>query len=155
MDAMPGAGDPFADPSEEADGNGEGENVYQPQLQNPMRKKNPFKSPGRMRQAMGQPGSKKPAPPNFVKGDRERIAKALASDDVLTNLASDWAAHLSGERQFEAANVNFMAGMVSAMNPQVRKVFNAYVGMKLAPGAKYDPDGVSDLLACAGDCLHH
>lgn len=156
MGAMPGAGDPFApDPSEEADGNGEGENVYQPQLQNPLRRSNPFKSPGRMRQAMGQPGSKKPAPPNFVKGDRERIAKALASDDVLTNLATDWAAHLSGERQFDPANVNFMAGMVNGMNPQVRKVFNALIGMKLAPGAKYDPDGVSDLLACAGDCLHH
>jgi hypothetical protein len=95
---------------------------------------------------------KKPMPSNFAKGARERIVKM--GDESFLKLAEDWAAHLAGERAFEAPTINFMKACIDGFNPQVRKLFNAYVGMKLAPGAKYDPDGVADLMACAGDCLH-
>jgi PBSX family phage portal protein len=98
-------------------------------------------------------GIKKPAKPaGFAKADIDRVMKM--GDETITRLAEDWAAHLSGDRTFEAPTINFMKSIIEAFDPKVRKLFNAYVGIKLAPGAKYDPDGVSDLIACAGDCLH-
>jgi len=92
---------------------------------------------------------KKPMPAGFAKTEEGLVLK----DDQFLNLAEDWAAHLSGDREFGAANVNFMQSVIAGLHPQNRKLFNAYVGMKLAPGAKYDPDGISDLISCAGDCL--
>ena len=103
----------------------------------------------------GGSGGKPQKPAGFAKVEHERIAKmGLTGDDVLLDLASDWAAHLAGDRQFETPSINLMSSMIHGLHPQVRKAFNALVGLKLAPGAKYDPDGVSDLMACAGDALH-
>jgi len=138
---MPGAADPFG----------------KPKADNPFgAKPNPFDSKTKMPAPVKGGGdmAKKPLPSGFAKASRERIAKALAQDDVLVSLVDDWAAHLAGEREFEAESVNTMSALITSMHPQVRKMFNASVGVKLAPGAKYDPDGMADLLACAGDCLN-
>ena len=152
---LPGQGNPFAKPGEEGkDGEDKPPFGKDPASagQAP-----PFASKTKMQTPVGGPKipstkPKKPLPAGFAKGARERIMKM--GDESFLRLAEDWAAHLSGDRQFEAPTINFMKSVIDGFNPQVRKLFNAYVGMKLAPGAKYDPDGVADLMACAGEVLN-
>lgn len=85
-------------------------------------------------------------------GKEGTIAKT--DDGFLTELATDWASHLSGEYAFEPESVATMQVLVKSMQPPLRKLFNAYVGMKMVPGSKHDPNGVAALVAGAGDCLH-
>ncbi len=140
---MPGAGDPFAPAGEDEEPGAPG---GFPPAKGAFPPGNPVGVP-----KVPTPKPAKPLPSNFAKANRERIAKM--GDDVFTQLADDWAAHLAGDKQFDAGAVNFMKSCIDAFHPQMRKLFNAYVGMRLAPGAKYDPDGVADLMACAGDAL--
>ncbi len=147
---LPGQENPFAGDEEDPEAKGKAPPFGQ--------KPNPFASKTKMPTPVGGPKKPapkpmKPAPSTFAKADREMVAKL--GDEVFTKLADDWAAHLAGDRQFEPATVNFMQSVIGAFNAPTRKLFSAYIGLKLAPGAQYDPDGVSDLLACAGDCLNH
>lgn len=150
---MPGEENPFGGEDQDDDKEGDDKPPFG-QDKAAGGKPNPFAAQAKtkMQAPVGGPRvpsakPKKPLPSNFAK--IERVMK----DDQLMSLAEDWAAHLSGDRAFEAPTVNFMNACVAGMHPQTRKLFNAYVGLKLAPGAKYDPDGVADLMACAGDCL--
>lgn len=108
------------------------------------------------------PAGKKPPPgkPPVKKGveildtietDEEgRIEKA--SDDILTDLARDWADYLSGNVSFEPVSIRAMEAIIKAMNPNIRKMFAGYVGLKLT-GLGKDPDGVAALLDHAGCCV--
>jgi PBSX family phage portal protein len=70
-------------------------------------------------------------------------------DDVIRELADDWAAHLTGQIALEDSSVKAMGKLINHLDAPVRKLFDGYVGMKLSSGG-YDDDGVSELLACVG-----
>jgi PBSX family phage portal protein len=81
---------------------------------------------------------------------KPQVAKA-EGDGFLVNLATDWTDFLTGAKAFEDSSVRIMKRTIESFNPTTRKLFNAYVGLRMVPHAQYDPDGVADLLACAGD----
>lgn len=86
--------------------------------------------------------------------DETPIAKIMKMDDeLLRDLANDWTHHLSGEAEFAPSNIVLMKNMIELLAPPVRKMFNGYIGMKLA-NPQIDPEGVSELLACAAECEH-
>lgn len=89
--------------------------------------------------------------PTVVEADKKGKIKKL-DDDVLRDLADDWSAHVSGRREFEPASVAVMHRLIKSLAPGVKKLFNSYVGLMLTD-ARNDVDGVSELIARAGDCL--
>ncbi len=88
--------------------------------------------------------------PNVIntKGDGQgRILKI--DDDVIRNLADDWAGHLSGDLEFEPASIEVMDRLIGQLAPPMRKLFTGYVGLRLSQGG-FDDAGVAKLLACVG-----
>lgn len=81
-------------------------------------------------------------------GANGRVLK-LEFDDVMRELADDWAKHLTGDLTLEDASVDTMRKLIMSLDGPVRKLFDGYVGMKLSSGG-HDDDGVSKLLACVG-----
>jgi len=70
-------------------------------------------------------------------------------DDVLKELADDWAAHLMGDEEFEDMSLDAMSKLVQNLAPPLRKLFNGYVGMRMSAGGLAD-SSVAELLACVG-----
>jgi len=70
-------------------------------------------------------------------------------DDVIRELADDWAKHLSGDAVFTDAAVDVMDKLISQLATPLRKLFNGYVGLRLSSGG-LDDAGVSKLIACVG-----
>lgn len=98
-----------------------------------------------------------PTPGNAKGGDKgkdEKFAKATEGiiakmdDDVLIDLANDWIALHTGERQFTDESVLVMKTLINVLGPAPRKLFNGYVGAVLSPKA-HDPEGVAALFDCA------
>lgn len=77
-----------------------------------------------------------------------RVLK-MQYDDVLKELAEDWAGYLSGDEVFEDWYVENMQKAVNALDGGVRKLFNSYVGLQLSAGG-HDDEGVAKLLGCVG-----
>ncbi|HEY0818096.1 MAG TPA: hypothetical protein VGD46_04905 [Rhizobacter sp.] len=98
----------------------------------------------------GKPGEEAPA---RVEGGKDGKIKKM-DDDILRGLADDWANHLSGRHEFEPASVAVMSQLIKSLGPQVRLLFNSYVALKVAD-PRHDVDGVSHLIAHAGECLTH
>lgn len=83
-----------------------------------------------------------------VTGDGQgRVLKL--DDDVLRELADDWAAHLMGDFEFDDLSKDAMSKLVQNLAPPLRKLFNGYVGMKMSSGGLAD-ESVARLLACVG-----
>jgi PBSX family phage portal protein len=72
--------------------------------------------------------------------------------NLLTNLANDWAAYLGGERHYTRSHVIAMDTLIKSMTPSLRQLFAENVAQKVMK-ANYDPNGVTELLSCAGDLL--
>ena len=70
-------------------------------------------------------------------------------DDVIRDLADDWAAHLMGDQEFEPEHVDAMSKLVENLAPVLRKLFNGYVGMKMSTGGLAD-ESVAKLIGCVG-----
>lgn len=70
-------------------------------------------------------------------------------DDVLRELADDWAAHLMGDYEFDDLSKDAMSKLVQALAPPLRKLFNGYVGMKMSAGGLAD-ESVAKLIGCVG-----
>ena len=70
-------------------------------------------------------------------------------DDVIRDLADDWAAHLMGDQEFESEHIDAMSKLVVNLAPVLRKLFNGYVGMKMSSGGLAD-ESVAKLIACVG-----
>jgi len=70
-------------------------------------------------------------------------------DDVLRELADDWAAHLMGDAEFDELSKDAMSKLVQNLAPPLRKLFNGYVGMKMSAGGLAD-ESVAKLIACVG-----
>jgi len=70
-------------------------------------------------------------------------------DDILKELADDWVHHLEGSVQFEDHLVDTMSKLIDGLNPQLRKLFNGYVGLRLSNGG-YDDEGIAKLIGCVG-----
>lgn len=74
-------------------------------------------------------------------------------DSVLTELAQDWADHLSGRREFAPDSVATMHLLIKSFTAPVRRLFNAYVTAR-AVDPIHDPAGTATLMSCAAECLH-
>lgn len=70
-------------------------------------------------------------------------------DDIIRELADDWAGHLTGQLVMQDASVNTMSKLINSLDPQVRKLFDGYVGMKMSSGG-LDDAGVAKLMSCVG-----
>ena len=70
-------------------------------------------------------------------------------DDVLRELADDWAAHLMGDYEFDDLSKDAMSKLVQNLAPPLRKLFNGYVGMKMSAGGLAD-ESVAKLIGCVG-----
>ncbi len=70
-------------------------------------------------------------------------------DNVLRELADDWAAHLMGDYEFDELSKDAMSKLVQALAPPLRKLFNGYVGMKMSAGGLAD-ESVAKLIGCVG-----
>ena len=89
-----------------------------------------------------------------------RVLK-MQYDDVIKELAEDWADHLSGDVVFPDELVENMQKAINSLEGGVRKLFNSYVGLRLSSGG-HDDEGVAKLLGCVGqraevtkhDCGH-
>lgn len=108
----------------------------------------------RMGMLQGMPGAVqngeagKPFEQVNVTGDAfGKIAKI--DDNVIDQLATDWALHINGDQHFQDVSIEAMKQMIDCLAPAVRKVFNNYVSMKTLAGAHEDPDGTAELLGCA------
>lgn len=100
----------------------------------------------------GQPGAVPPFQQIDVQGDQfGKIAKI--NDDVITELADDWSAWLSGVQDFSEDSVDTMRLLIKSLAPSVRRVFNGYVAMKMLSGEHYDSEGTADLFSQAGEVL--
>ena len=75
-----------------------------------------------------------------------RVLK-MQYDNVIKELADDWANHLSGDEVFEDWYVENMQKAITALEPGVRKLFNSFVGLRLSQGG-HDDEGVARLLGC-------
>ena len=84
-----------------------------------------------------------------TRGEGQGRVLKMQFDDVLRELADDWADHLSGDRVFEPDLVDTMTKAVNTLDGGVRKLFNSYVGLRLSQGG-YDDEGVAELLGCVG-----
>lgn len=84
-----------------------------------------------------------------TKGTGQGRVLKMEFDDVLRELADDWAAHLSGDVVFEDDMVETMTKAVNVLQGGVRKLFNSYVGLRLSQGG-HDDEGVAKLLGCVG-----
>lgn len=84
-----------------------------------------------------------------TKGEGQGRVLKMEFDDVLRELANDWADHLSGEVVFEEDMVDTMTKAVNVLDGGVRKLFNSYVGLRLSQGG-HDDEGVAKLLGCVG-----
>lgn len=82
-------------------------------------------------------------------GADEEGKLAKLDDGILVELADDWARYQSGDAEFESATVNTMQALIKSMNPQMRKLFNGYVAVRMVPPLTHDPEGVAELLNCA------
>jgi hypothetical protein len=67
----------------------------------------------------------------------------------MRELADDWSNHLTGDLMLEDSSVATMRRLINSLSPEVRKLFDGYVGLKLSSGG-HDDEGVSKLLACVG-----
>lgn len=117
------------------------------------------------RDAMGNKLDRRDAAGNKAEGDEGDVKQpqrvtagkkgliAKMDDGIMTELAEDWAAHMSGKREFSAASVSTMNLLIKSLEPQVRSLFNSYVSMKLTD-ARHDMGGTAALIAHAGECLH-
>jgi PBSX family phage portal protein len=72
--------------------------------------------------------------------------------DLLINLSSDWSSYLNGDREFTRSEVRAMTTLMESMTPGLKRLFADNVA-KSVVGAGHDPDGVRDLISCAGDLL--
>lgn len=86
-------------------------------------------------------------------GKFNKVDVVKLDDGMLYRLAEDWASYLSGDKLFKEDSVHTMQQIIARMDTPIRKLFNGYVGMKMAPNATHDQEGVAELIACAGDCL--
>lgn len=81
-----------------------------------------------------------------VTGDGQgRVLKL--DDEVLKELADDWAAHLMGDVEFDDLSKDAMSKLVQNLSPPLRKLFNGYVGMRMSTGGLAD-ESVAKLLGC-------
>jgi PBSX family phage portal protein len=86
--------------------------------------------------------------------DRNSVEKIMKIDDeLLKDLADDWAQYQSGEVEFPESSVTVMKQMVDMLAPEVRHLFDNYVGERIAH-PRLDPEGTSELLALAAECDH-
>lgn len=96
-------------------------------------------------------------PPNVTAGPPKLTAVKTeivkTSDEFMVMLAEDWAAHLSGTQVFTDEQVRTMANVVKTLSPNVRKMFNGYIGMRLAPQASLDSKDIADAIAAAGEAV--
>lgn len=84
-----------------------------------------------------------------TRGEGNARVLKMEFDDVLRELANDWADHLSGEVAFEDDMIDNMQKAVNVLEGGVRKLFNSYVGLRLSAGG-HDDEGVAKLLGCVG-----
>ena len=70
-------------------------------------------------------------------------------DDILKELADDWTKHLEGSKDFDDEQVETMSKLIRGLNPQLRKMFNGYVGLRMV-NSGYDEAGIAELLGCVG-----
>lgn len=75
------------------------------------------------------------------------------SDDLLTDLADDLAADMSGSKVFSDADRAAMQQLLKSMTGPMRKMVNKYVAMRVVAPTN-DLQGTASLLAAAGECLH-
>lgn len=89
----------------------------------------------------------------------EEVKKGIItnmSDQVLVDLAKDWADHINGVRIFEDASIKAMTNIMNTFEPPLRKMFNSYVAMDTMRSneeAIRDLEGTAELLDCAANCL--
>jgi hypothetical protein len=84
-----------------------------------------------------------------TRGEGQGRVLKMQYDDVIKELAEDWADHLSGEVVFEADMIDNMTKAIDTLQPGVRKLFNSFVGLRLSQGG-HDDEGVAKLLGCVG-----
>lgn len=77
-----------------------------------------------------------------------RVLK-MQYDDVLKELADDWASHLMGDADFSPEAVERMRRAVDSLQGGVRKLFSSYLGLRLSQTG-HDDEGVAKLLSCVG-----
>lgn len=114
----------------------------------------------------------KEPPPEVVPGPDPRLAAISAAngsgrakepkaasdnvvlnDGILQELADDWSEYWSGTRSFEDHSVKVMKDLIDTLSPSIRKLFNGYIALRMLPEHRHDPNGSTELLALAGDCL--
>lgn len=83
------------------------------------------------------------------RGEGQGRVLKMQYDDVIKELAEDWAGHLSGDEVFEDWYVENMQRAINVLEPGVRKLFNSFVGLRLSQGG-HDDAGVAELLGCVG-----
>lgn len=87
----------------------------------------------------------------FVKVTKSGKIRKL-DHTILIDLASDWASNLTGEKTFMHKHVQEMDTLIKSMTPSVRLLFAELVAKKVTE-ATHDPNGVRELISCAGDVL--
>lgn len=100
----------------------------------------------------GPVGGKKPG----LKVEKIVVKKngkiANLADDVLIEMAKDWADHSAGRREFEDYVVSAMSTLIKTLDGPTRRLFNAQVAT-LISNPQHDPAGTSELLDCATAAL--
>lgn len=103
---------------------------------------------------LAQAAQQAAADDQVIEGDDEgKIAKI--DDTILRELADDWANHLSGDVDFSEGSIGTMQSLIKSLSPVVRKLFNSYVATRMLPDHSRDPNGLSDLMGCVGECDDH
>lgn len=87
----------------------------------------------------------------FVKVTKTGKIRKL-DHQILVNLATDWAQNLTGERTFIKKQVDEMHSLINMMTPTVRLLFAELVASNVTK-ATHDPNGVRELISCAGDVM--
>lgn len=93
------------------------------------------------------------ADPDAVVEVNKRGKIKKMSDDLLTDLADDLAAHATGTKAFTEDQLETMQALLKSLTPQLRNLVRKYVAVQLVGGAMHDPEGSAELLEHAGTCL--
>ncbi len=89
-----------------------------------------------------------------TRGEGNARVLKVEYDDVLKNLANDWADHLTGDVTWEDDHVETMKKAIGSLQGGVRKMFDSYVGLKMSAGG-HDDAGVAELLGCVNKGCGH
>lgn len=91
--------------------------------------------------------------PNLVTTDPNGNIEKMEGAGI-TELADDWAAHLSGDKLFTEHQVGIMKEVIQTFTPDMKKLFKSYVAGRMVGFAAHDVEGVGELLDCAESCSH-